>query len=52
MARVIANNHTGITVRFLYPTPKERKEPSLLYKNPGLSFTIKNIQSYKNNNSK
>ena len=30
----------GNTVLFLYPTPNVRNEPSLLYKNPGLKYTI------------
>jgi len=45
---MIENNHKGIIVLFLYPTPKSRKEPSLLYKNVGLNIwtmpkIIKNI---------
>ena len=37
MAKTKASSHTGNTVLFLYPNPNSRREPSGLYKNPGLN---------------
>lgn len=37
---IIATIHIGIIVFCLYPTPKLRKEPSLLYINDGLIICI------------
>lgn len=41
IAKPITANHIGITVLFLYPTPKLRNDPSRLYKNDGLCVIIK-----------